>query len=462
LSARLFFITVEKLFFDMKNLELNDDFVEALRRLEDTSDHIFITGRAGTGKSTLLSYFREHTKKSVAIVAPTGVAAVNVRGQTIHSFFGFKPDVTLAKIKKLNPSWDTAKLFKKLQTIVIDEISMVRADLLDCIDKFLRINGPKKTRPFGGIQMVFIGDVYQLPPVVTSRDRETFRRHYPTPYFFSAEALSSERGFSFVCLELEKIYRQRDPRFIKILNAIRTNTASPDMFEILNERHDPSFEPTFGTPVMYLTTTNDLAGLVNRQRLDELDDELHVFNGRIEGNFEQNALPTDEALYIKIGAQVMLLNNDSLGRWVNGTLGTVVDIVRAESAAGEPDTGTLPTICVQLSDGEVVEVQPYRWDMYEYYYNADRKSVETSSIGSFKQYPLKLAWAMTIHKSQGKTFDQVILDIGRGTFAHGQLYVALSRCRTLQGLVLRRPLSPQHVLMDPAVTHFMNNVTRLA
>lgn len=441
----------------MAQLEINPQFEEAFELLEKTREHLFVTGRAGTGKSTLLNYFRQNTAKNIAVLAPTGVAAVTIKGQTIHSFFGFKPDITLAKVKKLNPHWDTADLFKKLDTIVIDEISMVRADLLDCVDKFLRLNGPKKTRPFGGIQMVFIGDVYQLPPVITAREQETFAEHYPTPYFFSAEALAGERGFSFTCIELTTIYRQREATFIRILNAIRTNTATFSMFETLNERHDPNFEPEFGAPAMYLTTTNDLAGLINRERLGKLEDQSHIFTGRIEGDFERNALPTDEALVIKIGAQVMLLNNDSLGRWVNGTLGTVVDITSSDDEAGD---GRWPHIAVQLSDGEVVEVGTYRWDMFEFKYDKQRKSVESSSVGSFTHYPLKLAWAMTIHKSQGKTFDKVILDIGRGTFAHGQLYVALSRCRTLKGLILRRPLFPNHVIMDPVVTDFMERVTK--
>lgn len=437
----------------MEHLDFNPQFEEALELLEKTREHLFITGRAGTGKSTLLNYFRGHTTKNIAVLAPTGVAAVNIKGQTVHSFFGFKPDITLAKVKKLNPHWENAELFKKLDMIVIDEISMVRADLLDCVDKFLRLNGPKKTRPFGGIQMVFIGDVYQLPPVIASRERETFLQRYPTPYFFSAEAVQSERGFELKCLELTTIYRQREAAFIRILNAIRTNTATSAMFETLNARHDPSFEPEFGTPAMYLTTTNDLAGLINRERLNELEDQLHFFNGRTEGNFERTALPTDEALALKIGAQVMLLNNDSLGRWVNGTLGTVMDIVEPSNEGGADVRW--PLIVVQLLGGEVIEVGAYRWDMFEFKYDKIHKSVESESIGSFTQYPLKLAWAMTIHKSQGKTFDKVILDIGRGTFAHGQLYVALSRCRTLKGLVLRRPLFPGHVIMDPAVTGFM-------
>jgi ATP-dependent exoDNAse (exonuclease V) alpha subunit len=223
------------------------------------------------------------------------------------------------------------------------------------------------------------------------------------------------------------------------------------MFNTLNERCDPDYEPDFGTPVMYLTTTNDLAGQVNRQRLNELPDERAIFNGRMAGQFKRSALPTDEELELKIGAQVMLLNNDNAGRWVNGTLGMVVDISREE--------GTTPFITVQLADGNVVEVGPHQWDMFEFRYDKERKSVESESIGSFTQYPLKLAWAMTIHKSQGKTFDNVILDIGRGTFAHGQLYVALSRCRALSGLILRRPLFSHHVITDASVSDFMSKST---
>jgi ATP-dependent exoDNAse (exonuclease V) alpha subunit len=438
------------------HIEFTGQFREALRLMNETDQNVFITGRAGTGKSTLLQYFRNNTEKNIAVLAPTGVAAVNIRGQTIHSFCGFRPDVTPEKAKRVRPQ--NKEFYKKLDTIVIDEISMVRADLLDSVDVFLRRFGRKRKKPFGGIQMIFIGDLYQLPPVVTSKEKELFSRHYRSPYFFDSDVfreyfypedslIDSSTNMEFI--ELEKVYRQKDERFLNLLNSIRNNTATLDDLSVINSRYIPDFRENVGEFYICLTTTNRLAAKINTGRLAGIRHKLHTYDGTVKGDFDLKALPTEPHLEIKQGAQIMLLNNDHLGRWINGSIGKVVDIAARKD---EPDI-----IWVELGNGEVVDVLPYRWEMYEFSYDSESKSVVSESVGSFTQYPLKLAWAVTIHKSQGMTFDHVIIDIGFGTFTHGQLYVALSRCTTLEGIVLRKPLRKQHILMDWRVVKFVTD-----
>ncbi len=418
-------------------------FDSIIELMENGSEHLFITGRAGTGKSTLLKRFRAATKRSLVALAPTGVAAVNIAGQTIHSFFGFKPSVTLSQVRKVEED----ELYRALEIIVIDEISMVRADLLDCVDKFLRLNGPSRTAPFGGVKMIFIGDLFQLPPVVTDRDQEMLKGRYDTPYFFSARALQPLTGFTMRTIELSRIFRQNDHIFIDLLNAVRSNTATDDHFRLLNDRHDPDFMPDSDRPPVYLCTTNALAKNINDQCLKELTDDPRSFIGRVAGDFDAKSFPTDEVLELKVGARVMLLNNDVQNRWVNGTLGTVVSF--------EDGSDRSCVVMVEIDGGGVVSVMPHEWDQYEFVIDPDAHAVESQAVGSFTQYPLKLAWAITIHKSQGQTFDNVMIDIGFGTFAHGQLYVALSRCRTLEGLRLKRPLLPRHIQVDSSVVNFI-------
>lgn len=422
-------------------IELNDQFKQALRLIEHTQQSIFITGRAGTGKSTLLSYFRQMTRKQVAVIAPTGVAALNVQGQTIHSFFGFKPNITLEKVRRIRVRDDSKNIFQKLDTIVIDEISMVRADLLDCVDRFLRLNGPDTEKPFGGIQMVFFGDLYQLPPVISRSENEAFRLLYETPYFYSAHSFIQLR-MEFI--ELDKVYRQRDQDFIQLLNAISNNTITEDGLRRFNQRCIPDFEPPNDEMYIYLTTTNEMAGRINDDRLSKLSTDLYTFKAGVEGDFGDEYLPTKTELQVKVEAQIMMLNNDLEERWVNGTMGKIIEI---------DETGPYPVIVAELSSGEIVEVSPFTWEIFRFYVNEGR--LQSEVIGRFKQYPLMLAWAVTIHKSQGKTFEKVIIDIGRGTFAHGQTYVALSRCTTMEGLVLKRPLQKQHVLTDYRVMKFL-------
>ena len=422
-------------------IEFNEMFQKALDLMENTSRHIFITGKAGTGKSTLLDYFRNHTKKKVVVLAPTGVSALNVRGQTIHSFFGFKPNITLKSIKKIKGS--AKNIYSELDAIIIDEASMIRADLLDCIDSFLKLNARKK-KPFGGIQMIFIGDLYQLPPVVTSTEKEFFNTYYKSPYFFDAMVMT-EIEMEFI--ELEKIYRQKDEDFISILNAIRNNSVTEGQLTTLNQRYNPEFVQDPKDFYIWLTTLNNAAEKINRELLSRITSPLITYNGIIHGDFKQDSLPTQIDLQVKKGAQVMLLNNDSLFRWVNGSIGKIVDVVKQK---GEADV-----IVVELVTGEVVDVLPYRWELFNYYFDKSKNTIESEIGGSFTQYPLKLAWAVTIHKSQGKTFDRVVIDIGRGTFASGQVYVALSRCTRLDGIVLKKPLGKRHIFMDWRVVKFI-------
>jgi ATP-dependent DNA helicase PIF1 len=424
-------------------IDLNEQFRQALHIMEDTRKSVFITGRAGTGKSTLLNHFRQTTEKKVAVLAPTGVAALNVRGQTIHSFFGFKPNITPERVRIVR-SGDDRNIYRKLDAIVIDEISMVRADLLDCVDRFLRLNGRRKDRPFGGLQMIFIGDLYQLPPVATGAERQIFRSLYESPYFYSAGVFSSlEMEF----VELEKIYRQHDDTFIRLLNAIRNNSITEDDLTLLNQRCLPDFEPPPDEFYIYLTTTNALAEEVNDRQLTRLNGTLYTFTGRIEGEFGREYLPTAVDLQVKEGAQIMMLNNDAEGRWVNGSIGKILDIL--------PGRNSEHIVVAELADGGVVEITPYTWEIFRFF--AEDGQLKSEVVGRFRQYPLMLAWAVTIHKSQGKTFDRVIIDIGKGAFAHGQTYVALSRCTTLDGIVLRRPILKKHVLMDYRVLKFLTH-----
>ncbi len=426
----------------MTEIELNEGFRRALELMEKTDKNVFITGRAGTGKSTLLRYFRATTAKRIVVLAPTGVAALNVRGQTIHSFFGFKPNVTVERIKKIPPSSDRGNVYRNIDAIVIDEISMVRADLLDCVDKFLRLNGPRKGLPFGGIQMIFIGDLYQLPPVVTGNERVAFGSLYESPYFYSAHVFES---IDMAFVELDKIYRQHDQRFIDLLNAIRNKSVSEEEIELLNGRVMPEFEPPPDEFYIYLTTTNRQAEEINKRQLSKLKGPMYSFTGFIEGEFGDDYLPTAIELQLKVGAQVMMLNNDSMGRWVNGSVGRITDIVQY------PDEEAV--IVVELADGEEVEVTPNTWEIFRFFSEDDKLKSEV--IGKFTQYPLMLAWAVTIHKSQGKSFDKVIIDIGRGAFAHGQVYVALSRCTSFEGLVLKKPILKKHIWMDWQVVKFL-------
>ena len=435
---------------DKPIFKLNDDFKYALDVLEKTKTSLFITGRAGTGKSTLLQLFRNTTRKKIAVVAPTGVAALNVQGQTIHSFFGFPPRIiTPSESNRKTTRKDLLRVYQQLEVLVIDEISMVRADMLDGIDKFLRVNR-ENFKPFGGVQVVFFGDLFQLPPVVTKDPVESayFDEYYTTPYFFSAQIMKDPE-FDLEMFELGKVFRQESRHFLRLLEAIRINDADFDDLEDLNERYLPSFAETDG--YITLCARNATADKINQRELSHLDSPEIEFLADVKGAFDPHLYPTESALRLKKGAQVMFIRNDQEERrFVNGTIGKITKI-------------TKDTIFVESSEfngkKRNIEVQKSEWEIIRYKAGASG-NIETEPVGSFIQYPLKLAWAITIHKSQGKTFDKVLIDLGGGAFEHGQLYVALSRCRTLEGIVLRHKIRPQDIITDERIVDFHANFRR--
>lgn len=425
-------------------IEITPEFKEAFELVCNSKQHLFITGNAGTGKSTLLDYCRRNCKKNLVILAPTGVAALNVQGQTIHRFFGFPVNVTPEKIKNFQILPRAKRIYKQLQTLIIDEASMLRADLLDCIDTFLRLYGPDGEQSFGGVQLILVGDLYQLPPVISSAERSFFASRYETPYFFSAEVF---RSVSLRIVELTKIYRQKDNEFIKLLSRIRHNTAADADIKALNAR---LHAPLPGGFCISLTTTNQMADKINIAGLNRIDAPSYLSRAVVDGSFKPEYYPTAEELELKTGAQIMFLNNDMKGRWVNGSLGLIEEIKIGPEK--------IRFLRVRLQDNQkLVDVFPYTWEIYKFSLNG--KEIISEPAGSFTQFPLRLAWAVTIHKSQGKTFDRLRLDIGSGTFAAGQLYVALSRCTSFEGLSLEKPVSFAHILSDERIVEFMRRHT---
>ncbi len=423
---------------DKTPLALSGEFKDALDILENSDCNVFVTGRAGTGKSTLLNIFRNSSRKKIVVLAPTGIAALNVKGQTLHSFFGFPP-------KMINPSdihkRRNARVYQKVEIIVIDEISMVRADMLDNIDIFLRKNR-EINEPFGGVRMIFFGDLFQLPPVVASpMEKEYFKTRYESPYFFSSDIMTGLENLEVI--SLNKVYRQDERLFIRILDNIRTRHFDEDDLETLNQRHTEKEE---GLNYITLTSRNNTAHEINDKAIRALDHEPFFFNAIITGEFNQRLFPTETSLSLKLGAQVMFVKNDPDKRFVNGTIGKIVSLDRDHIHVQiiKPD-GTKMTI----------ELEQLEWEILKYDLNVeDKTQIKTKIIGTFKQYPIKLAWAITIHKSQGKTFDRVIIDLGSGAFEYGQTYVALSRCRSLNGIVLKRPLHPRDIIVDQRIVEY--------
>ncbi len=436
----------------IKPIEINDSIYTALSLMEDTAENLFLTGKAGTGKSTLLDYFCRTTTKQPVILASTGVAALNVKGQTIHSFFGFYVDVTPDKISKLKKPPRNSKLLKKLKMIIIDEASMVRADLMDCVATFLKKFGPHVGKPFGGVQIVLVGDLYQLPPVVTRDDQVLFDgAYYDTPYFFSAHAF---RDAPLTIVELEKVYRQRDQTFIDLLNRIRNNSATHDDIDHINSRVMTESGASMDTDcAITLSTTNAIADMINEKHLAALKGKLMQAEARMTGSFPRENYPTAPSLAYKIGAQIMMLNNDAERRWVNGSIGVIRD--QCEDDAGDM------YLEVQLQGRSgTIEVYPYSWEVYRF--GLEGSSIVSESIGSFSQYPFRLAWAITIHKSQGKTFDRVTIALGRGAFAAGQMYVALSRCTSFEGVTLLTPARANDIRTDDRIIQFLNSKTAIS
>ncbi len=425
-------------------IKLSDQAKQAIDLILNTDQNFFITGKAGTGKSTLLEHLRLMAERQIIVLAPTGISAVNVNGDTIHSFFTLKPGFEKEEAEHMSFSKKKKEKFQRIKTIAIDEISMVRADLLDAIDIVLR-RSRKNQQPFGGVQMVFFGDLYQLPPVITFSDKDKFFSEYQSPYFFDAEVFRGQTnlfsGFVMKNIELGKIYRQSDRYFIDLLNAIRDNSINDNQIMELNKYCQPDFVPDNYENYIYLMTTNQSANKINETKLQQLKTEEKVFMAHQTGTVTKNLYPNDEKLVFRVGAQIMFICNDSERRWVNGTLGKVLEINDNESV-----------IKVEKNDGKIVEVKKYLWEISKYVFT--KGEFVRKKLGTFAQMPIKLAWAITIHKSQGKTFDKVIIDFNNGTFAHGQAYVALSRCSSLKGLVLKKPLRKSDIIMDKRVHNF--------
>lgn len=416
--------------------------------LERSSENFFLTGNAGTGKSTLLEHFRNITAQNLAVVAPTGVAAVNVKGETIHSFFGFPPNITREKAVEEAKKTKKTKIYHALEILIIDEISMVRADLLDCIDAFLQ-TVRKKPHAFGGVRLIMVGDLHQLPPVVTGGEKEALDNLYDSPYFFSSRVFRSLfDGLlpQIKLIELETIYRQSDQRFIDILGRLRNKETTESDLGIINSRLASEGESLEN--YIILTAINEQADKMNQIKLDEIHGPVYNFTAVRSGSFPPQQFPAAETISLKTGARIMLLNNDPQGRWINGTLGTLFRV--------QPDAAF-----VKIDGGETVKVEPVTWSSYKTVFNETTKSLDSQTVGSFKQMPLRLAWAITIHKSQGKTFERVALDLGRGAFAHGQTYVALSRCTSLSGLKLFRPIHSSSIIVDTRVIDFLSRLRQL-
>jgi len=419
-----------------EKIDLNSDFKASLNEMERTNNCLFITGKAGTGKSTLLRFFVKHTRKKVVVLAPTGIAALNIGGQTIHSFFGFPPRPLKKKEIKRRRN---RRMYQALDAIIIDEVSMVRADLMEQIDYFMRINGKDRTKPFGGCQMIFFGDLFQLPPVIASNEeRMLFQQHYESPYFFSADVFQELLDIHMIVLS--HVYRQENRHFIRLLDAIRLRRMDMEMLNELNERYIENFKDD--DYYVILSARNATVDEINKKKLSELYTEEYSYIAEITGSV--STLPADTPLKLKVGAQVMFLKNDAKRRYVNGTIGKVIELT-SDSIKVETLTkkGTI----------QYIDVEKFEWDVIKHKLN-DKGQIETKKVGKFIQYPLRLAWAMTIHKSQGKTFNRVIIDMGRGAFEYGQTYVALSRCTSLEGIVLRKPLRPQDFMVDERIVDF--------
>lgn len=439
-------------------MERNPQIDLAEKYINNTNISIFLTGKAGTGKTTLLHHIAETCPKRNVIVAPTGVAAVNAGGVTIHSFFQLPFDPFLPDIPELVTEYqlpehkkqlrkEKLNIIRTLDLLIIDEISMVRADLLDAIDDCLR-RYRRSRKPFGGVQLLMIGDIQQLPPVVTDAEKPYMDRVYPSPFFFNSKALQQ---LQFVTIELTTVYRQQDAHFISILNDIRDNKFSPDILQQLNQRYIPNFAPPANDHYIQLTTHNHQADRINQKEMDQLPAEVQLFEASVSGNFPESSTPTSTRLQLKKGAQVMFVKNDSSGahRYYNGKIGTVQDIITKDGKK---------IISVVDENGDTILVDKESWENIKYEIDPKDKQIKQKVDGTFTQYPLRLAWAVTIHKAQGLTFDHVIINASQA-FSYGQVYVALSRCRTLEGLVLSAPISSSNMFANQDIEHFTQNFT---
>ncbi|HEY4109615.1 ATP-dependent DNA helicase [Puia sp.] len=431
-----------RLFHSRPRLVITGEFRQAFDAMENSNRCVYVTGKAGTGKSTLLTWFRQQTKKRLVILAPTGIAALNVDGATIHSFFRLPPSVVEPNHIRRDP--ERAPLYQRLDTIVIDEISMVRADVMDAIDQTLRLHRNNDT-PFGGVQIIFFGDLYQLLPAVTRELDGYFHSRFGGACFFNARVFDRLQLHYF---QLQTIFRQKDETFKQLLNAVRENTVTDEQLALLNTRHLPGHVLPPGDLRLTLTTTNKVADAINGERMNGLRGKAHRFTATVGGNADLDKGPADAVLILKKHAQVMLLKNDPDKRWVNGTLGHVTRIGRDK-------------ITVRIGKHRY-DIERAEWEVRDYRYNPQKQTIEPGTAGTFTQFPLRAAWAMTIHKSQGRTFDQVIIDLGPGAFTHGQTYVALSRCTQLAGIVLQTPIRREDLILDPGVKQFIAAHTKPA